>query len=174
MKQVIPLNYQPNDEVLNRLMQSSVDRDFALSLVPEFVIYWSERGERTFSWNSKFLTHVMYEWRRYEIMLAQGRSYIPMTAEWTPNQNTLNALREQNIPDQFSHSVLAEFRIFWIDNGLVTNSWNSKFIGHVRFRWQKHITESRNQPLRQRSIGNELNDRSWATGYIKGLTDGNN
>lgn len=165
MKHAIPRDYQPNDEVLARLAQSNVDRDFALSQVPEFVIYWSERGERTFSWNSKFLTHVMYEWRRYEIMLAQGRATIAMHTEWKPNANVLWALAEQKIPEAFAMSVLPEFRIYWMDQGLVTNAWNSKFCGHVRFRWQNRQLELSNRPTRDHTMLNDLTDRSWAKEY---------
>lgn len=174
MKQVIPLDYQPNDEVLQRLAQAGVDKDFALSLVPEFVIYWRERGERTFSWNSKFLTHVMHEWRRYEIMLAQGRAYISMSAEWTPNSNVLWALADQKIPEEFAMSVLPEFRIYWMDHGLVTNAWNSKFIGHVRYRWQNRLIAPTNRPTNKHSMVEDLTDRTWAAAYLKGPNDGNN
>lgn len=166
MKDFIPRDFQPSDEVLARLAQSSIDRDFALSLVPEFVIYWRERGERTHSWNSKFLTHAMYEWRRYEIMLAQGRAFIPMSTDWKPNANVLWAIAEQKIPEVFALSVLPEFRIYWIDQGLVTNTWNSKFIGHVRYRWQnRSLVLTKNQPTHKHSLINDITDRSWAQEY---------
>jgi len=176
MKSCITKEYQPNDEVLGRLNQDGVDRDFALSLVPEFVIYWQERGYKTHSWNSKFLTHAKYEWRRYEIMLAHGRAYFRMGPEWTPNKDVLWALAEQQIPEDFTMSVLPEFRIYWMDQGLVTNSWNSKFIGHVRFRWQHHLASQQvlnsSRPIRQQSIADSLTDREWAQDY-RGGRNGN-
>lgn len=177
MKQVIPRDYQPNDEVLARLAQCGVDREFALSLVLEFVIYWQERGDTTHSWSSKFVTHAMHEWRRYEIMLAQGRAHIAMHIKWFPNQNVLWAIAEQKIPEAFVLSVLPEFRIYWMDQGLVTNAWNSKFIGHVRYRWQTRSvsvpSHVNNKPTRQHSLVGDITDRSWAAEYTGGRKDGN-
>lgn len=176
MKQVIPRDYQPNDEVLARLAQCGVDREFALSLVLEFVIYWQERGTSTHSWSSKFITHVMHEWRRHEIMLAQERAHFAMHIEWIPNKHVLWALAEQRIPEEFALSVLPEFRIFWIDQGLVTNAWNSKFIGHVRYRWQNRVVSVPanliNKPTRQHSLVADVTDREWAAEYRGGSKDG--
>lgn len=173
MQSVISHDWQPNDEVLQRLAQVNVDRDFALSLVLEFRIYWQERGYRHHSWSAKFLSHVMHEWRRHEVMLAQGRAFIPMSENWKPNANVLWALAEQKIPEAFALAVLPEFRIYWMDHGLVTNLWNSKFIGHVRYRWQnRQLVSTTNQPTSKHSLTNDLTNREWATEYLGG-TNGN-
>lgn len=136
MKTIIPLDYQPNDEVLQRLRQAGVDKDFAKSLVPEFVIYWRERQYEHHSWSAKFLQHAMYEWRRYEVMLAQGRAMIKMHSDWQPIQTALVILANQGISAEFALACLPEFRLYWTDRGEVSNTWNNRFIGNVRYRWQ--------------------------------------
>lgn len=165
MKVVIPSDYQPNDEVLQRLAEVGVDADFARALVPEFVIYWQERGYKTFSWSSKFLNHAMYEWRRYETMLAQGRATIKMHAEWKPVVNVLWILAGQLVPEEFVMACLPEFRLYWMDRGDICNTWNNKFIGHVRYRWQsEQMRLASIKPVRHVID----NDRSWATGGSDG------
>lgn len=140
MRQIIPRDWQPSDESIERIGQTGVDREFALSLVPEFIIYWRERGDRHHGWSAKFYSHCLHEYRRHEIALATGRTFGVMTADWEPTQQVINSLAQGGISPAFSLACVPEFRIYWIDQGTLTNTWNTKFLGHVRYRFlNRHV-----------------------------------
>jgi DnaT DNA-binding domain len=60
----IPANWQPAPDVYDILRMANIDAGFARTLLPEFVMFWTDAGEAHPSWNSKFLQHVKYHWAR--------------------------------------------------------------------------------------------------------------
>ncbi|SDJ97199.1 DnaT-like ssDNA-binding domain-containing protein [Microbulbifer yueqingensis] len=59
----IPRNWQPGGDCLSHLVnQCEIDRDFALSLVPEFIIYWRGQNAARKSWDAVFVRHARYQW----------------------------------------------------------------------------------------------------------------
>jgi len=60
----IPETWQPSEDVYDILRMSHIDRAFADSLVPEFVLFWKESNALYKSWNTKFLQHVKYHWAK--------------------------------------------------------------------------------------------------------------
>jgi hypothetical protein len=173
MYQAIPDNWQPSDAVIQLLAQNGVSRDFVLSQVLEFRIYWSERGTKHHAWSSKFAKHCMHEYRRYEMELARGQSLCAMSSAWRPSQAAYAILMKDGIAQSFAESMVPEFIIYWVDRGEVTNTWNSKFIAHVRFKWQNPSTLSLGiQKTTQHSLVRDLTDKDWAAGYVRGDSDG--
>lgn len=59
---VIQADWRPNTDVMEVLALANIDSSFAASLVPEFVVYWRERGELHHSWGTKFLQYVKQKW----------------------------------------------------------------------------------------------------------------
>ena len=59
---VIPREWSPDPDVMEVLALANIDASFAKSLIPEFVIYWRERGELHHSWGTKFLQYVKRKW----------------------------------------------------------------------------------------------------------------
>ena len=51
------------------------------------------------------------------------------------------------IDRNFADSVLSEFILYWRETGQAHNSWNSKFIQHVKYQWQKHKGYNQSQPF---------------------------
>jgi len=60
----LPANWQPGADVFDILRMANIDAGFAHSLLPEFVLFWTESAEAHPSWNSKYLQHVKYQWAR--------------------------------------------------------------------------------------------------------------
>lgn len=56
--------WRPGAEALDILVRDGVARDFADSMVEEFVLYWRERGEARPSWNSAFVRWVRRGWQQ--------------------------------------------------------------------------------------------------------------
>lgn len=159
MKQTIPSNWQPSDVTLQLLEQNGISREFASAQVLEFRIYWSERGFRHHAWNSKFLKHVTHEWRRHEVQVAQGQSMHVMHSAWRPQQRAFEILARDGIPQEFAQQQLPEFVLYWMDRGDISNTWNTRFIQHVRYKVKNQHSES----TKTSSIRDQLIDRSWAT-----------
>lgn len=161
--QAITHSWRPSEVVYQVLAQHNIPREWIEDQVPEFVIYWSERGAVEHSWGSKFMKHCMHEWRHHEIKQARAVRDIPMTANWVPSQKARAALRASGITDQFiNEECLDDFILYWTERGDVGHTWNSKFVQHVRYRWANRSNIQKSQ-----SLYDELTDRSWADGYTE-------
>lgn len=56
--------WSPSEDVFEILAMASIDRNFAQSIVPEFVLYWRDSNQLHTSWNSKFLQHAKHLWSK--------------------------------------------------------------------------------------------------------------
>ncbi|MBC6427893.1 MAG: hypothetical protein GDA55_01415 [Cellvibrionales bacterium] len=149
---LIPTNWQPDDVCARLLAQQGVPAHFLDEQVGEFVLYWHERGEAKHSWSSLFNKWVMRKWREYEERKNAAASSlfdkpawdagcvkveaVPMTRGWFPSDETMEVLiTRSGIKNEFIEGCVAEFIIFWMDNGEASKTWNSKFIQHVKDQW---------------------------------------
>ena len=62
----------------------------------------------------------------------------PITKEWYPEIDALEILLKADIPKKFVENQLPEFILYWSEKGQLTDTWNSKFIAHVRRQWAKN------------------------------------
>lgn len=69
-KQPEPINknWQPSMDCLEILDMSNIDRTFALSFLPEFVLYWRNTEQAVRSWDSKFLQFIRKKWAERLVM----------------------------------------------------------------------------------------------------------
>lgn len=69
-KQPEPINknWQPSMDCLEILDMSNIDRAFALSFLPEFVLYWRNTEQAVRSWDSKFLQFIRKKWAERLVM----------------------------------------------------------------------------------------------------------
>lgn len=160
-------DWQPSEVVFSQLAQHNIPRDFANEQLDEFRLYWCERGEKVHAWGSKFLKHCIREWRLFELQVARGEPTLSaMTVGWIPSEFTIQTLEREGIPIEFCRSVAAEFIIYWRDRGDICNTWNSKFIQHVRFKYKgRQQAGISRQSTRSRDLTEDLMDRSWAGDY---------
>jgi hypothetical protein len=77
-----------------------------------------------------------------------------------------------HIDPQFAEALLPEFIMYWRDSNKLYKSWNTKFLQHVKYHWAKRnelATHGEQQDAyrtgrtRDRSLADDLNDRSWAS-----------
>ena len=54
-----------------------------------------------------------------------------------PNEDFYDVLSLTDISREFAESTIAEFILYWKETGQSHNSWNSKFLQHVKFQWEK-------------------------------------
>ena len=168
-------DWRPDHDALEILERAGVDAGFIEESIPEFLLYWTERGEAARTWNSRFVSHVKRQWARLSATLELDGEPRRMHAQWQPKGDVFDILHMANIDHDFARALVPEFVMYWCDAGELHPSWNSKFLQHVKYQWARsHAlpgTENghanRQGPggggsTRARSLVEDLSDRSWA------------
>ena len=173
--------WQPSADALQILERAGINREFIDDAVPEFVLYWRERGDNDGTWNSKFIAHIRRQWARYENALEYDQEPRPISPHWQPSEDVYDILRMANIDIAFACELLPEFILFWRDTGTPQRSWNTKFLQHVKYQWAtRHHMNGANRAgfaiaanggidQTPRNAFERLTDRSWASGIVDGV-----
>ena len=135
-----------------------MDNDFIDKEVPEFVLYWSEKKEESDIWNSKFIAHIRRQWGRFQNVNEKDDLPFKIDSKWLPNEDFYDVLTLTNIPKEFADSTLSEFILYWKETGQSHNSWNSKFLQHVKFQWQK---QNQNLSSQGQNLMDKRIESSW-------------
>ncbi len=167
--------WRPNEDAMEILARSDIARDFIEDAIPEFILYWRERGGNPKELNSKFIQHIRIQWTRYTSSLEHSTEPRRISAQWQPSEDVYDILRLSHIDTEFARSLLPEFIVYWRDSNQAHTSWNSKFLQHVKYHWAKrHQLEhaghshagqqgaSGTGRTRDRSLEQDLTDTSWA------------
>jgi hypothetical protein len=176
LPQPIGPDWQPGEDAIEILQRAGVSLHFIEDAIPEFVLYWTERGEASRTWNSRFVAHVKRQWARYTATMGLDNEPRCIPANWQPSPDVFDILRMANIDTSFARGLLPEFLVFWQDSGEAHPSWNSKFLQHVKYHWaRRHRVGERTEnadgkrqgpggkgSTRSRSLVEDLTDRSWA------------
>lgn len=167
-------DWRPSSDALDILTrQADIHPNFVEDAIPEFVLYWRERGERKSTWNSDFVWHVRRQWARYTASIERDGEPRVINNDWQPSQELFEVLQLANIPRNFALQQIPEFILYWRESGQAISSWNTKFLQHVKRQWARQSAasektdERRNDPgqpisTRHRSLVEDLTDRSWA------------
>ncbi len=148
----------PDHDAVDILEHAGISRTFIDDAVPEFILYWRERGTVTSGWSSKFIAHVRRQWERYTNALENDTTPRPIPPDFTPSPACLEVLALAKIDIDFALARVKEFILYWQDRKEVHGSWNTRFWQHVKYQWGQ-------QPSRagsQQPIIDKLTDRSWA------------
>ena len=167
--------WRPSLDALEIMERSGIPQDFIEQAIPEFILYWRERGAPPKELNSKFIQHIRIQWARYSSTLTHSTEPRRMADNWQPSEDVYDILRLSHIDLEFARSLLPEFIVYWKDSNQVKTSWNSKFLQHVKYHWAKRhqlqqTDNSHGQQsgsgsagrTRDRSIEQDLTDTSWA------------
>ena len=149
-------------DVLTR--HAGISRQFVEDAIPEFELYWREKGVRYDNWNKKFRDHVHHQWLRYRSALEHDPTPRRIPGNWSPSQDVYEVLRLANIDIAFAQMLLPEFVIYWRDSNQVHASWNTRFLQYVKQRWAKRHADAdpQSKSTRELSLAEQLTDRSWA------------
>lgn len=146
----------PSEEAVSILEHAGISLSFIEDAVPEFVLYWRERGVANSEWNSRFIAHVRRQWVKYTHALENDTTPRPIPPDFQPDPACLDVLAMANIDLDFALAQLPEFILYWQDRKEAHSSWNTKFLQHVKYKWAQQMQPA-GQPLLER-----LTDRSWA------------
>jgi hypothetical protein len=171
--------WYPSDHAMEMLLnKASIQETFIEDSIQEFILYWSGRVELERIWNSKFYNHVSNQWVRYNSSLEYTTNPQRIPDNWSPNENVFDVLQLAHIDIAFAKKQIPEFLLFWKESNQLNRSWGSKFLQHVKYQWAKQhnlapIAQQGNnhagqqninttRSTRDRSLAEQLNDRSWA------------
>ena len=170
-------DWKPSSDAIEILERNGeINGNFIEDAIPEFILYWRDRGDVSSTWDSKFVQHVRRQWNFYSGMTNEETMPQPISESWQPRESVYDVLKMANIERQFAEQLLPQFIIYWLENGASQSSWSTKFLQFVKGEWartkQTQITESshgehleRNPKdrIRDRNIIEALSDRSWAS-----------
>ena len=143
----IDQSWQPDEEAIEILTKAGISKEFIKNEIPEFILYWSEKGDVSDTWNSKFIGQVRRQWAKTQHLIDNSELPEPISPDWKPNQDFYEVLALTEIDKTFADSVLNEFILYWKETGQAHNSWNSKFFQHVKYQWQRQQGFNQSHPL---------------------------
>jgi hypothetical protein len=167
-------DWQPSNDALEILAMAGINRAFIEDAIPEFVLYWREKGDATTTWNSKFVQHVKRQWARYASALEHDTEPRRINPDWQPSKDVFDILKLANIDADFARGLVNEFVLFWREANELTRSWNTKFLQHVKHHWARRHQLGYDHARQQNANGpgsanaagfiERHADRSWADG----------
>ncbi len=137
-KQNISKGYLPSNNILKEAKSLGVSEDFIKTKLPEFRAYWSDRKDKSFSWDYKFLKYLLKEWRTEEEKLNKVSKMKPIQKNWKPSKEALQILKHAEIDEKFIIDALPEFILYWSERNTASDSWNSKFLNHIKNQWVRY------------------------------------
>ncbi|MCB1842339.1 MAG: hypothetical protein KDI09_05195 [Halioglobus sp.] len=168
-------DWLPSPDAMEIMARAGIDQDFIEQAIPEFILYWRERGAAPKELNSKFIQHIRIQWARYTSSLEHSTEPRRISDDWRPSSDVFDILEMSHIDADFARSLLPEFIVYWKESNQTQTSWNSKFLQHVKYHWAKRHqlaqTENTNAGYqgpggtgrtRDRSLREDLTDTSWA------------
>lgn len=167
-------DWQPSVEALEILAMAGINSAFIEDAIPEFVLYWREKGEATTTWNSKFLQHVKRQWARFASTLQHDTEPRRIDPDWQPSKDVFDILKLATIDADFARGLVNEFVLYWREANELTRSWNTKFLQHVKYHWARRHQLGNDHARQQNAYGpgsanatgfiERHTDRSWAEG----------
>jgi len=152
--------WQPSVDAQQILQRAGIEPQFIIDSVPEFVLYWQERGDAHKTWNTKFIQHVRQQWARYSASLEHASVPTRITDDWQPDNDCYDILSMAHIDQQFARNLVGEFVLYWRDSNQLQTSWNSKFLQYVKQQWARQLNQG---------VAN-VGSQSTATGTEPGYT----
>ena len=155
-------SWTPSEDALSILEHSGISRSFIEDSVPEFVLYWRERGLITSTWNTKFIAHVRRQWAKYNAAVEHDTTPCLIPTDYEPSDACFEVLAMANIDIDFAREQIPEFVMYWRERGEANTSWNTRFLQHVKYKW---ASQGQSQLPANEQLENtlqRLTDRSWA------------
>ena len=168
--------WSPSIDASGILINSGISRSFIEDAIPEFVLYWQERGVVHGAWNTKFIEHIRRQWAKFSASFGFDDTPKPIPEGWEPSIDCYEILELAEIDLTFARGRIPEFVMYWKDSQQVKSSWNTVFLQYVKQNWAKQLKQlgssktsyaqnqsivgSSQQKIKERF--QQITDRSWA------------
>ena len=134
-------HWQPSADAQLILQRAGIETQFIHDAIPEFVLYWQERGDAHKTWNTKFIQHVRQQWARYSATVDQSHMPTRINDDWQPAADCFDILAMAHIEVNFAKNLVKEFVLYWRDSNQLHTSWNSKFLQYVKHQWGRQLNQ---------------------------------
>ncbi|MFT6093343.1 MAG: hypothetical protein ACJA2Q_001239 [Pseudohongiellaceae bacterium] len=168
-------SWLPSQDAIEILENSGVSGSFLEDAIPEFVLYWRERGMVHGAWNTKFIEHIRRQWAKFSASFGLDDTPKLIPSDWQPSADCFEVLALAEINDDYARSRVPEFVLYWRDSQQVKSSWNTVFLQFIKQDWARRLqnqsTEEsygENQSFagssqqRIKEKFQKIADRSWA------------
>lgn len=168
--------WRPSQDALGILELSGINSSFIEDAIPEFVLYWRERGMVNGAWNTKFIEHIRRQWAKFSASFGYDDTPKAIPSDWQPSSDCFEILQLAEIDEAYARSKVPEFVMYWKDSQQVKSSWNTVFLQFIKQDWARQLkqtagadlTYAENQSLvgssqqRVKERFQRIADRSWA------------
>jgi len=137
----IAQQWQPSLDAQQILQRAGIDAQFIQDSIPEFVLYWQERGDAHKTWNTKFIQHVRQQWARFSASLEHASVPTRIGDDWQPDNDCYDILAMAHIDIGYAQSLIGEFVLYWRDSNQLQTSWNSKYLQYVKQQWARQLNQ---------------------------------
>ncbi len=161
--------WQPDQHTLTYLTTSQgIEQSFIEECVPEFVHKWIEKKAIYSEWGTIFAEHIIQQWRFVQAGVNRNPNPQLITPHWKPSGDCLEILETHSgIQSEFIHQQIAEFILYWTNRAQPMHSWDNIFLRHVKHQWKQHYEKQQSPSgsgrTKDRTVAEQLTDRSWAS-----------
>lgn len=168
-------DWWPSQDAVEILVNAGINHEFIEDAVPEFVLYWRERGVVHGAWNTKFIEHIRRQWAKYSASFGRDDTPRPIPEDWQPSSDCYEILQLAEIDEAYARSRIPEFVMYWRDSQQVKASWNTVFLQFIKQDWARQLKQQESAtshgedqtaggPSQQRikERFQRIADRSWA------------
>jgi len=166
----------PSPDAMGILENAGINPSFIQDAVPEFVLYWRERGAVHGAWNTKFIEHIRRQWAKFTTSFGRDDTPKQIPDDWQPSLDCYEILQLAEIDEKWARSRVPEFVLYWRDSQQVKSSWNTVFLQFIKQDWARQlkklesaeIANAENQSItgsgkqRLKEKFQQFADRSWA------------
>lgn len=169
-------SWRPSEDAIGILENAGINHSFIEDAIPEFVLYWRERGLVHAAWNTKFIEHIRRQWAKFTASFGYDDTPRAIPADWQPSADCYEILQLAEIDEEYARNKVPEFVLYWRDSQQVKASWNTVFLQFIKQDWARQlkqnesadISHAENQTLvgtsqqRIKEKFQRIADRSWA------------
>lgn len=137
--------WRPSPDALEILTNAGVSPEFIEDAVPEFVLYWRERGMVNGAWNTKFIEHIRRQWAKYSASFGHDDTPRIIPEDWQPSNDCYEILQLAEIDEDYARSKIPEFVLYWRDSQQVKSSWNTVFLQFIKQDWARQLKQLESQ-----------------------------
>ena len=169
-------SWLPSQDAVDILEKSGISLSFIEDAVPEFVLYWRERGVVHGAWNTRFIEHIRRQWAKFTASFGVDDTPRPIGEDWQPSVECIEILHLAEIDEEYARSKVPEFVMYWRDSQQARASWNTVFLQFIKMDWARRLSDLQargNTDAEDQAIAGspedkvkarlqQLADRSWA------------
>tara|TARA_B100000424_G_scaffold67763_1_gene50218 strand:+ start:2986 stop:3789 length:804 start_codon:yes stop_codon:yes gene_type:complete len=145
-KSEMGVNWLPSDDVVEILLKAEIGEDFIHNLIPEFRVYWMEKPGIHVSYNSKFIEYARFKWAQYTAEVDTRTKPFVIDDSWQPSDECREVLSLSGISEDFANEKILDFILYWKQDGRAFNTWDVKFLNHVKTCWNKEVEKIKKEP----------------------------